>query len=147
MAQDQLLDLDALAAGRPQVRIEGEVYNMLVEDIGPLQLARLTRLERESYELAERAGSSEITEEQAGRLAELQRSQIALLIPDLPSGTLEALDQRQIVAIVDFFALTSEGDGASPAFQRIAKRSGSSTTGERASHRSNASTGEIPKGG
>ena len=145
MAQDQLLDLDALAAGRPQVRIEGEVYNMLgVEDIGPLQLARLTRLERESSELAERAGSSEITEEQAGRLAELQRSQIALLIPDLPSGTLEALDQRQIVAIVDFFALTSEGDGASPAFQRIAKRSGSSTTGERASHRSNASTGEIP---
>jgi hypothetical protein len=140
----EVLELNALVEERPQARIktpedpEGTLYNLLVpEEIGTVDLARLSRLYVEHDELWEKETRSAAEDK---RLEKLSLDLTQALIPDAPAASIKALGavtKRGLA--VRFFV--SAGLASKEALGQLASNLANSSQG------SPASTEETPPAG
>ncbi len=140
-----LLDLSTLEPERPTIAVDGISYEMAVrEDFGLLEQARYNRLQREADAIRDKGDDA--AEDDALQMAGILDQIVALLVPHLPTDLRAKLRDQQKWSILAAFGKAAE--------ERNPQQTATNpqplpptTTGEKSSPDSSASTADIPPTG
>lgn len=139
-----ILTISTLSPDRPEVSIDGRLYEMLLpEDFGLRDQAKLRAMYAKWLDLYD-LDPEELTEEQAARLSELLREFVWMVIPGVAEESRERAKDRHLIPLMEAFG---QAIGATPATPTQAPNRASRRTTGKSSRRSNASTAATPTAG
>ena len=103
MAKEKLLDLDAvLAQEREGLQFEGTLYPWAM--VGPIEQARFIAMQQEIRDVS--SDEANLTVEAAGKIVQIQRDLLKLILPTLPDEVASHIHDEQVSDIIRFFDLS-----------------------------------------